>query len=109
MPHRRSVSNFQSTQEKNMATMLAIKGNRTTTGGEVLEGDEDFSDIDGALAKDGGLASCGRCGHNGPMLGTAQGWGLTGSAAAVKDNDIVACQCPRGTNRVIARSDYYDE
>jgi hypothetical protein len=92
-----------------MGTMLAIKGNKTTTGGEVLDGDEDFSDENGALAKDGGLASCGRCGHNGPMLGTAKGWGLTGETAAVKDNDIVACECPRGTNRVIARSEYYDE
>ena len=92
-----------------MATMLAVKGNKTTTGGVVLEGDEDFSDENGALAKDGGLASCARCGRNGPMLGTAKGWGLTNATAAVKDIDIVACQCPRGTNRVIARSEYYDE
>ncbi|WP_213303590.1 PAAR domain-containing protein [Paraburkholderia sacchari] len=91
-----------------MATMLAVKGNRTTTGGEVLDGDESFSDENGALAPDGGMASCGRCGHNGPMLGTAKNWGLTGTAA-VKDNDIVACQCPRGENRVIARSNFYDE
>ncbi|SEJ87964.1 PAAR domain-containing protein [Paraburkholderia diazotrophica] len=90
-----------------MAKMLAIKGNRTTTGGEVLEGDESFSDDNGALAKNMGFASCPRCGHNGPMLGTASGWGLTG-ASAVRDGDIVACQCPRGTNRVIARSTYYD-
>lgn len=91
-----------------MATMLAVKGNKTTTGGVVLDGDETFSDENGGLAKNGGLASCGRCGHNGPMLGTAENWGLTG-ATAVKDNDIVACQCPRGTNRVIARSEFYDE
>ncbi|WP_322789230.1 PAAR domain-containing protein [Paraburkholderia eburnea] len=88
--------------------MLAVKGNKTTTGGEVLDGDESFSDESGALAPDGGLASCGRCGHNGPMLGTAKNWGLTGTTA-VKDNDIVACQCPRGENRVIARSGFYDE
>ncbi len=91
-----------------MATMLAIKGNRTTTGGQVLDGDESFSDQNGALARNGGLASCARCGHNGPMLGTARNWGLAG-ATAVRDGDIVACQCPRGTNRVIARSDYHDE
>jgi len=91
-----------------MATMLAVKGNRTTTGGEVLDADDFFSDENGGLAKDGGLASCGRCGHPGPMLGTAKNWGLT-STAAVKDGDIVACQCPRGENRVIARSEYYDE
>ncbi|WP_321876913.1 PAAR domain-containing protein [Paraburkholderia bannensis] len=91
-----------------MATMLAVKGNRTTTGGEVLDGDESFSDENGALAPDGGMASCGRCGHNGPMLGTAKNWGLTGTTA-VKDNDIVACACPRGENRVIARSGFYDE
>jgi uncharacterized Zn-binding protein involved in type VI secretion len=91
-----------------MSTMLAVKSNRTTTGGVVLDGDESFSDENGALAKDGGLASCGQCGKTGPMLGTAKNWGLTG-ASAVRDNDIVACQCPRGTNRVIARSEFYDE
>jgi hypothetical protein len=88
--------------------MLAVKGNKTTTGGEVLEADESFSDENGGLAKNMGLASCGRCGHPGAMLGTATGWGLT-DATAVKDGDIVACDCPRGTNRVIARSEYYDE
>ena len=52
-----------------MGTMLAVKGNKTTTGGEVLDGDEDFFDENGALAKNAGLASCGRCRYNGPMLG----------------------------------------
>jgi hypothetical protein len=61
-----------------MATMLAVKGNKTTTGGEVLDGDEDFSDENGAPAKNGGLASCGRCGHDGPSLGTAENWGADG-------------------------------
>lgn len=91
-----------------MAVMLAIKGNRTTTGGEVLDADESFTDEDGGLARDGGMASCGRCGHPGPMLGTAQNWRLTGGGAGVRDDDIVACQCPPGTNRVIARSAYFD-
>ncbi|TDY53974.1 hypothetical protein BX592_102121 [Paraburkholderia rhizosphaerae] len=91
-----------------MATMLAIKGNRTTTGGQVLDGDESFSDQSAALATNMGLASCGRCGKTGPMLGTATGWSLT-SATAVRDGDIVACECPRGTNRVIARSTFFDE
>ncbi|MEM5310268.1 PAAR domain-containing protein [Paraburkholderia sp. JHI869] len=91
-----------------MAVMLAIKGNKTTTGGVVLDADESFTDEGGGLAKDGGLASCGQCGHPGPMLGTAKNWGLTGGGAGVRDNDIVACQCPRGTNRVIARSAYFD-
>lgn len=91
-----------------MAVMLAVKGNKTTTGGEVLDGDESISDENGSLAPDGGLASCGKCGRIGRMLGTAQNWGLM-SAAAVKDNDIVMCECPRGTNRVIARSNFFDE
>ena len=64
-----------------MGTMLAVKGNKTTTGGEVLDGDESFLDANGALAKDGGLASCERCGRTGPMLGTAKGWELTNSTA----------------------------
>lgn len=91
-----------------MARMLAVKGNRTTTGGVVLDGDESFCDENGALARNMGLASCGRCGHPGPMLGTANNWAL-GGGSAVADGDVVACQCPRGTNRVIARSAFYDE
>ncbi|AFJ88428.1 hypothetical protein MYA_4070 [Burkholderia sp. KJ006] len=35
-------------------------------------------------------------------------WGLT-STRGVRDNDIVMCRCPPGTNRVIARSTIYDE
>ena len=89
-----------------MAAMLAIKGNRTTTGGKVLDADESFVDEQGGLARNGGRASCGRCGKTGSMLGTARNWGLTGTNA-VRDGDIVMCECPSGTNRVIARSSYF--
>ncbi|HDR9058092.1 TPA: PAAR domain-containing protein [Burkholderia vietnamiensis] len=88
--------------------MMALKGNMTTTGGVVLDGDGAILDDGVPLAKHMGLASCPRCGQNGPIFGTALSWGLT-STRGVRDNDIVICRCPPGTNRVIARSTIYDE
>ncbi|KWA03260.1 hypothetical protein WL26_01635 [Burkholderia cepacia] len=88
--------------------MMALKGNMTTTGGVVLDGEGAFLDDGVPLAKHLGLASCPRCGQDGPMIGTAMSWGLT-SGRGVRDNDIVQCACPPGTNRVIARSTIYDE
>ncbi|WP_175951953.1 PAAR domain-containing protein [Burkholderia sp. BCC0405] len=88
--------------------MMALKGNMTTTGGVVLDGDGGMLDDGVPLARHLGLASCARCGHNGQMFGTALSWGLT-STRGVRNNDVVMCQCPPGTNRVIARSSIYDE
>jgi uncharacterized Zn-binding protein involved in type VI secretion len=90
-----------------MAKMIAMKGNLTTTGGYVLDGDDSMLDDGVPIARHLGLASCPRCGKNGQMLGTAANWGF-GTSRAVADGDIVACDCPSGTNRVIARSTIFD-
>ncbi|WP_109483698.1 PAAR domain-containing protein [Paraburkholderia sp. C35] len=90
-----------------MAKMIALKGNLTTTGGRVLDGDTTMLDGGRPIARHMGLASCPRCGQNGPIYGTAQNWGM-GGTHGVRDGDIVLCRCPRGTNRVIARSTIYD-
>ncbi|CAE6844685.1 hypothetical protein R75461_07190 [Paraburkholderia nemoris] len=86
--------------------MMAVKGNRTTTGGYVLDGDETSLDNGQPVARHMDLASCGRCGKNGPILGTAGTFGI-GNTEGVLDGDIVLCDCPKGTNRVIARSTLY--
>ena len=88
--------------------MMAVKGNATTTGGVVLDGDSTFLDEGKPLARHMGLASCGRCGKEGPMFGTAGTFGV-GNTRGVRDGDIVMCECPEGTNRVIARSTMYYE
>lgn len=89
--------------------MIAVKGNRTTTGGYVLDGDETCLDDGQPMARHMGLASCDRCGKTGPMFGTATTFG-TGNTRGVLDGDIVMCDCPQGTNRVIARSTlFYQE
>ncbi|MDE1180300.1 PAAR domain-containing protein [Paraburkholderia sp.] len=89
-----------------MMKMLAIKGNRTTTGGVVLAGDMSMLDDGQPLARHMDRASCGHCGKNGPIFGTAHGLGF-GNARGVCDGDIVMCDCSSGTNRVIARSTTY--
>jgi uncharacterized Zn-binding protein involved in type VI secretion len=83
--------------------MMAVKGNRTTTGGYVLAGDETSLDNGQAITRHQDLASCGRCGKNGPIFGTAETFGV-GNTRGVLDGDLVMCNCPSGTNRVIARS-----
>jgi len=91
-----------------MAKMMALKGNLTTTGGRVLDGDDSMLDGGTPIARHIGLASCPRCGKNGPILGTATNWGFA-STRGVVDGDIVMCECPRGANRIIARSTIFDE
>ncbi len=91
-----------------MPKMIALKGNVTTTGGRVLDGDDSMLDNGTSLARHMGLASCRRCGKNAPILGSATNWGFGGTRGVV-DGDIVMCDCSRGTNRVIARSTIFDE
>lgn len=89
--------------------MIALKGNLTTTDGVILDGDETMLDNGAPIANHLGLASCRRCGHNGQIFGTATTF-PAGSTHGVQDGDIVMCRCPRGTNRVIARSTiFYQE
>ncbi len=84
-------------------TKMALKGNSTTTGGVILDGDETALDNGRPIARHMGLASCLRCGKNGSIVGTAETFGL-GTTRGVLDGDVVMCECPEGTNRVIAES-----
>jgi hypothetical protein len=89
--------------------MIALQGNLTTTDGKILDGDDKSLDNGVPIAKHLGLASCGRCGHNGQIFGTATTF-PSGNTHGVQDGDIVMCRCPRRTNRVIARSTiFYQE
>ncbi|WP_332262246.1 PAAR domain-containing protein [Paraburkholderia sp. SOS3] len=83
--------------------MMAVKGNRTTTGGCVLDGDPASLDNGQPITRHMDLASCGHCGKNGPIFGTAKTFGM-GNTRGVLDGDVVMCDCPHGMNRVIARS-----
>ncbi|AJX14037.1 PAAR domain-containing protein [Burkholderia ubonensis] len=92
-----------------MPKMMALKGNLTTTGGQVLDGDHSDLDNGQPYTYHMGLASCGRCGQTGSILGTANTWSV-GNTHGVLDGDIVMCACPHGNNRVVARSTtYYSE
>ena len=51
---------------------MVVKGNATTTGGEILDGDETALDNGQPIARHMDLASCGRCGKTGPIFGTAE-------------------------------------
>lgn len=86
-----------------MGKLMALKGNATTTGGTVLDGEERDNDHGHAYAYHMGRASCARCGRTGPIFGTATTWGVA-ATHGVLDGDIVMCDCPPGVNRVIAQS-----
>ncbi|WP_321881975.1 PAAR domain-containing protein [Paraburkholderia bannensis] len=89
-----------------MAKMMALKGNDTTTGGRVLDGEDLDLDHGQPYTYHMARASCGRCGQNGTISGTAFTWNV-GRTHGVLDGDIVQCACPHGENRVIARSTFY--
>jgi ribosomal protein S27AE len=85
------------------AKMLALKGNRTTTGGQIMEGDETCLDNGQPIARHLDRASCGRCPRTGYIIGSAYSFSGAGKHNVV-DGDQVVCDCPPGTNRVIAKS-----
>lgn len=83
-----------------MMERLALKDDKTTTGGSILGPSSAFYSEDGrafALAED--LATCGNCKGSWPVGGTAHNW-MDEGRAMVKDLDPVYCPC--GKNRVLA-------
>lgn len=88
------------TQGVSMSERLALKGDKTTTGGSILGPSSSWYNEDGrafALAED--LATCGNCKGSWRVGGTARHW-MDEGAAMVKDLDRVYCPC--GKNRVLA-------
>lgn len=87
-------------------TKLVAKGDRTTTGGEMLGGSSTQYDDDGRpLALDMDGANCGICkGGPFPVLGSVSDW-LEEGRNLVKDLDPIACPCRK--NFVLARGQSY--
>ncbi|CAM2163659.1 PAAR motif-containing protein [Paraburkholderia sacchari] len=92
-----------------MFDRLAVDGDRTTTGGEVI-GRSDFYNEDGKMyARKENHATCGNCKGGWPIYGTASNWMDDGNPY-VKDMDRVLCPC--GKNFVLASSEskaFYSE
>lgn len=90
-------------------TALVAKGDKTTTGGEVLSGSSTQYGEEGCtLAVDLDLASCGEC-TGGPfrIYSSVHDWTDDGRPM-MKDLDLVGCPCRK--NRVLAkRQDYLIE
>src|SRR5579864_1874467 len=87
-------------QGVSMSERLALKDDKTTTGGSILGPSSSWYNEDGrafALAED--LATCGNCKGSWRVGGTAHNW-MDEGQAMVKDLDPVYCPC--GKNRVLA-------
>lgn len=84
------------------ARRLVRRGDKTTTGGEVLEGCGhvilDYMDV----ANRGMKASCGACGQVGVIQDCFPHNLETEYGSTAVDGDEVLCGCPKGSNRVIA-------
>lgn len=84
------------------ARRLVRRGDKTTTGGEVLEGCGhvilDYMDV----ANRGMKASCGACGQVGIIQDCFPHNLETEFGSSAVDGDEVLCGCPKGSNRVIA-------
>ncbi len=89
-----------------MMKMMAVKGNKTTTGGYVLDGDATALDHGQPIARHHDEASCGQCGKNGLIEGTAGTFGLGSTRGGVRRRHRYV-PVPRGANRVIAQSTLY--
>jgi hypothetical protein len=86
-----------------MTTRLALKDDKTTTGGSILGPSSDFYNEDGrafALAED--LATCGNCKGSWPIGGTAHNV-MDEGRSFVKD--LAPVYCPCGKNRVLASAE----
>lgn len=93
-----------------MSTRLALKDDKTTTGGSILGPSSDWYNEDGrafALAED--RATCGNCKGDWPVGGTAHNV-MDDGRSFVKD--LAPVYCPCGKNRVLASSEspfFYSE
>jgi hypothetical protein len=83
---------------------LVRRGDKTTTGGVVLEGCGhvilDYMDV----ANRGMTASCGACGQVGVIQDSFPHDLETEFGSTAVEGDEVLCSCPKGSNRVIAAS-----
>ncbi|WP_321857649.1 PAAR domain-containing protein [Paraburkholderia tropica] len=93
-----------------MPTRLALKDDRTTTGGSILGPGSDWFNEDGrafALAED--KATCGNCKGVWPVGGTAHSVMDQGQSFV---KDLAPVYCPCGKNRVLASGEspfFYSE
>jgi uncharacterized Zn-binding protein involved in type VI secretion len=82
-----------------MFERLVAGGDRTTTGGYVLEGRGTYNEKGKPYARKEDLATCGNCKGAFRIYGTASEW-IDGGLPLVKDRDRVLCPC--GNNFLLA-------
>ncbi|WP_431819355.1 PAAR domain-containing protein [Burkholderia sp. F1] len=90
---RQARKTFNFTSITIMFEQLVVKGDRTTTGGNVMSRSSTQFDEQGRrLARDGDEATCGNCKELFPIRGGADTW-LDDGKAMVKDWGWVLCPC----------------
>jgi uncharacterized Zn-binding protein involved in type VI secretion len=77
-------------------------GDPTTTGGVVITASPTSGDYGKPIARNGDIATCPVCDqHQGAIVTTSQLMKVDGQYVARQD-DIVACGCPYGSNKLIS-------
>ncbi|AGH81607.1 hypothetical protein PCNPT3_08345 [Psychromonas sp. CNPT3] len=86
-----------------MTTNFIRKGDKTTTGGVVLEGSSGMSILGSGSTTVGMIASCPVCKiGKGAIVAVQTSNIIINGAQSALDGDIVSCGCPYGSNKVIA-------
>ncbi|WP_460108655.1 PAAR domain-containing protein [Pseudomonas sp. S3_H04] len=81
---------------------LASKGGPTSTGGVVLEGNENLNIEGKIIASIGQLASCPICGPGkGPIVAVGERTLILPAGPAALVDDYVACGCPPMSNKLL--------
>jgi len=83
---------------------LASKGGPTSTGGVVLEGNENLNIEGRIIASIGQLASCPACGAGkGPIVPIGERTLILPAGPAALEGDYVACGCPPQSNKLLTQ------
>ena len=81
---------------------LASKGGPTSTGGVILEGNENLNIEGKIIASIGQLASCPVCGPGkGPIVAVGERTLILPAGPAALVDDYVACGCPPMSNKLL--------
>ncbi|UST89666.1 PAAR domain-containing protein [Pseudomonas siliginis] len=83
---------------------LGSKGGPTSTGGVILEGNENLNIEGRIIASIGQLASCPVCGPGkGPIVAVGERTLILPAGPAALEGDYVACGCPPMTNKLLTQ------
>lgn len=84
-----------------MNKKIALIGDKTTTGGEIVSGEQNVTCKGSSTALIGDQVFCPKCESIGIIIEGTSTYTIKGKPVAF-DGCLISCQCPIGTHRIIA-------